>query len=105
MSVIEEFWKGLLGRLPCPVCKRFVETGVKPSLHHIAEGSGVRSVFAMVPICEPHHQGVRGLHGASPRAFILQYRPPGDSEYGLLVWMIEDLAEFLRAWLRTLGAI
>ena len=28
------------------------------------------------------------------KAFIRVYRPPGDSEYGLLVWLIEDLARY-----------
>ena len=98
MTVVEAFWKALLAKLGCVVCTRFVSTGEPPSLHHVAEGSGKRSVFGMVPICPTHHQGVRGVHGAGPKAFIRQYRPPGDAEWGLIVWMIEDLA----AWLRFL---
>jgi len=27
------------------------------------------------------------------KAFCGLYRPPGDSEYGLLIWLIEDLAK------------
>lgn len=103
MTVVEAFWKWLLAKLPCPVCVRFVSTGKTPSLHHIAEGSGIRSTFGMCPLCEPHHQGEHGLHGMGPKAFIALYRPPGDSEFGLLIWMLEDLAAYLRHWLRRLG--
>jgi hypothetical protein len=31
------------------------------------------------------------------------YRPPGETEYGLLVWMIEDLAAWLRHRVPQLG--
>jgi hypothetical protein len=60
--------------------------------HHVASGSGVRSDFATVGLCEEHHQGPAGIHGMGTKAFIRLYRPPGDSEYGLLVWVNEDLA-------------
>lgn len=60
-------------------------------LHHVAEGSGQRSDWALVPLCEAHHRGSAGLHGMGPKAFIRLYRPPGDSEYGLLIWLLEDL--------------
>lgn len=103
MTVLEGFWKWLLAQLPCVICVRFVASGQKPSLHHIAEGSGLRSTFAVVPLCYDHHQGPAGLHGMGSKAFIRLYRPPGDSEYGMLVWLCEDLAEWLRGWLRQLG--
>ena len=61
-------------------------------LHHVAEGSGVRSDWSLVPLCEGHHRGPAGLHGMGPKAFIRLYRPPGDSEYGLLIWLLEALA-------------
>lgn len=61
-------------------------------LHHVAEGSGVRNEWALVPLCAEHHRGTAGLHGMGPKAFIRLYRPPGDSEYGLLIWLIESLA-------------
>lgn len=85
------------------LCKRFEPSGQRPSLHHIAEGSGIRSVFAMAPLCYLHHQGALGLHGMGSDAFIRMFRPPGDSEYGLLVWLLEDLAEFLRHKVPFLG--
>ncbi len=62
-------------------------------LHHVAEGSGLRSDWALVPLCAEHHRGKAGLHGMGTKAFINLYRPPGDSEYGLLVWMLEDMAK------------
>ena len=62
-------------------------------VHHVAEGSGERSDFATVCLCSEHHRGESGLHGMGTKAFIRLYRPPGDSEYGLLVWANEDLAK------------
>lgn len=50
----------------------------------------------MVPLCHSHHQGRAGLHGMGTKAFIRLYRPPGENEYGLIVWMCEDLSKFLR---------
>lgn len=62
-------------------------------LHHVAEGSGLRDDWALVPLCVEHHRGSAGLHGMGGKAFIRLYRPPGDSEYGLLVWLLEDMAK------------
>ena len=62
-------------------------------VHHVAEGSGVRSDFAVSCLCREHHQGQSGLHGMGTKAFIRLYRLPGESEYGLLVWQTEDLAK------------
>jgi hypothetical protein len=59
----------------------------------VAEGSGLRSDWALVPLCEMHHTGPAGLHGLGSKSFIRLYRPPGDSEYGLIIWMIEDYAK------------
>lgn len=103
MSVLERFWGGVLSLLPCVICARFVESGEEPSQHHVAEGSGIRSEYAKAQLCHSHHQGPRGLHGMGPKAFLAEYRPPGDSEFGLLVWTIEDLAKLLRFKFPTLG--
>jgi len=92
----ETFWKWLLAQLPCVICSRFEYSGVKPSLHHVAPGSSKRSVFGMVPLCHPHHQGPAGFHGMGGKAFLRMYRPPGESEYGLIIWTLEDLATYLR---------
>ena len=61
-------------------------------LHHVAEGSGIRNEWALVPLCEAHHRGQAGLHGMGTKAFIRLYRPPGDSEFGLLIWLLESMA-------------
>lgn len=91
-----EFWDSVLRRLRCVVCARFEATGEPPALHHVAEGSGIRSEFAKVPLCYTHHQGALGLHGMGPKAFIRMFRPPGDTEAGLIVWTNEDLAKLMR---------
>lgn len=63
------------------------------TIHHVAEGSGLRSDFAVAGLCEEHHQGQSGLHGMGTKAFIRLYRLPGESEYGLLVWTAEDITK------------
>ena len=77
----------LLGRRGLHQCEGTVE------LHHCAEQSGKRSDWATVPLCAEAHRGKSGLHGMGVKAFCGLYRPPGDSEYGLLIWLIEDLAK------------
>ena len=84
--------------LGCVICRRFVVTGLPVELHHVAEGSGLRDEFAVVPLCGSridggHHRGGAGFHGMGERAFCALYRPPGDREWGLLIWMIEDIAK------------
>lgn len=101
MNVVERFWADLLGQLPCVIRSRVPGTCEgRAHQHHIAEGSGLRSDFAKVNLCWGHHEGPAGLHptvgGRGSKEFIRQYRPPGDSEYGLLVWQMEDVASFLR---------
>lgn len=67
-------------------------------LHHVAEGSGVRNEWALVPLCELHHTGPAGLHGMGVRAFCRLFRPPGETEWGLLAWVNEDIAKLLPAF-------
>ena len=100
--MIETFWKAVLSLLGCVICTRFVSTGERPELHHVAPGSSIRSTFALAPICQPHHTGPRGFH-SEPKGFILAYRPPFDSEVGILVWVIEDVARMLYMKCRFLG--
>lgn len=76
----------------CCICRRFQPEAGKIEIHHIAGGSGVRSDFMVAALCEEHHRGATGLHGMGPKAFLRFYRPPGESEYGLLGWVNEDLA-------------
>lgn len=80
-------------RMLCVVCRRFIHSGTPTEVHHVAEGSGERTDWSVVPLCYEHHRGGSGLHGMGTKAFIRLYRPPGDSEYGLIVWLIEDMAK------------
>ena len=96
MSVAERYWMGLIAGLGCLVCRRFVPTGLPAQLHHVAEGSGVRSNYGIAPLCQEHHTGRSGFHGMGSKAFCQLYRPPGDCEYGLLVWVAQDLAITLK---------
>lgn len=90
-TLAEKFWMGRIASLPCVVCKRlgFVQTQIE--LHHVAENSGVRSNFSVVPLCAEHHRGATGIHSGT-KAFIRRFRPFGDSEFGLIVWTNADLA-------------
>lgn len=78
--------------LGCVVCRRVFDRYVPAQVHHVAIGSGKRSDFAVAPLCEPCHIGPAGFHKRGP-GFLKQFRVPGESEYGLLVWTIEDLAK------------
>lgn len=82
--------------LGCCVCRRIGHGYVPAQVHHVAEGSGLRSQWSVVPLCEPHHDPHRtgsGFHGMGTKKFCSMFRIPGESEYGMLVWTIEDLAK------------
>jgi hypothetical protein len=101
-TVPEAYYMGLIAALGCLICRRREPTGLKVELHHVAEGSGHRSNFAVVPLCGDkldggHHRGVIGLHGLGTKAFVRMYRVPWEKEEGLLVWAAEDLANYLRS--------
>ena len=104
MKVTERHHVDRVAALGCCVCKRFgaasSDRARNMAIHHVAEGSGERSWFSISRLCWEHHQGAAGLHGVGLRAFVRMYRPPGESEYGLLVWTNEDLAEvdLLKEW-------
>lgn len=92
MTVASKRHMNEVAQLPCLVCWRVSGTKTQSELHHIAVGSGQRSDFAVAPLCVEHHRGASGLHGLGTKRFCALYRPPGDCEYGLLVWVNEDLA-------------
>lgn len=91
MSAALERHMEKVAALGCCVCKRIGYGYVPCHLHHVAEGSGLRSDWAVVGLCPEHHTGASGFHKRG-KAFLSQFRVPGESEYGLLVWTIEDLA-------------
>lgn len=93
MSTASARWLSYIHTLGCVVGRRHGGCSGPIEAHHVAEGSGLRSDYSVVPLCEAHHRGSAGIHGMGSKAFILLYRPPGDSEYGLLVWLCEDLAK------------
>lgn len=86
-------WRTNLASMQCVVGKRHGGCSGAVELHHVAEGSGLRHDYGLVPLCGEHHRGGSGLHGMGGRNFLRLYRPPGESEYGLLVWLLEDLAK------------
>lgn len=85
-------WRGLLASLGCVVGAHHGGCEGSVELHHVAEGSGLRHDYGLVPLCEGHHRGALGLHKGT-KEFIRRFRPPGDSEYGLLVWLVELVAK------------
>lgn len=79
----------------CVVCRRLHGCYSPAEIHHVAEGSGVRSDFSVAGLCPEHHDEHRtgsGFHGMGTERFCKLFRVPGESEYGLLVWVNEDLA-------------
>lgn len=93
VTLAAERWMAEVVELGCLVCRRLGQPNVPAELHHVAEGSGQRSDFAVVPLCQEHHRGKAGFHGMGERAFCAIYRPPGLREWGMLVWVNEDLAK------------
>ena len=88
-----EYHKGRVARLGCVVCQfAFGVSDTPAQVHHIAKGSGLRSDFAVAPLCYEHHEGPTGFHVLGTRRFCSAYRVPGESEYELLVWTNDLLA-------------
>ena len=89
-------WMSSVAALGCVVCRRLGHGYVPAHVHHIAEGSGLRSDYAVVPLCPEHHDPERkgsGFHGMGTERFCKIFRVPGETEYGLLVWANEDMAK------------
>lgn len=82
----------VLGNRGLHVC--FHKPGADPrtNVHHIRTGDTKRNDYATVGLCWGAHQGSGGIHDGS-KAFCRQYRPPGETEMGLLVWVNEDIAK------------
>lgn len=96
MTSAEREWMDRVAALGCVVCRRLYSRYVSCELHHIAEGSGLRSNFSVAGLCPDHHDEQRkgtGFHGMGTKHFCAMFRVPGESEYGLLVWVNEDLAK------------
>jgi RecA-dependent nuclease len=78
----------------CVICRRLHGIYTPCQVHHVAEGSGLRSDFSVAGLCELHHTGSSGLHTLGTKRFCSLYRIPGETEYGLLVMVNEDLAKY-----------
>lgn len=97
-TAAESRYMGWIARLPCVVCAQLGQPSGPVQLHHVAEGSGLRSNFAVVPMCVAHHDPHRtgsGFHGMGTERFCKLFRVPGETEYGLLVWTAEQLEKLL----------
>ena len=86
----EKFHMGRVAQTGCVVCRRLGHGWVPGQVHHVAEGSSVRSDFATVCLCPQHHTGPWSVHKAKERFFKV-CGVPWEKEEGLLVWQNEDL--------------
>lgn len=93
MTQAEERHVELVASLGCVVCRRLGHGYVPAQVHHVAEGTGLRSNFAIAGLCLEHHLGGTGFHRMGKK-FLKLYRVPGESEYGLLVWVNEDIQRY-----------
>lgn len=78
-----EIYNQALTSIGCVICRE--ETGeiVPAEIHHIAEGSGLRSDWMVAPLCISHHRiGSTSLHGAGVKQFLRMYKLP--TEYHLM---------------------
>ena len=74
-------------------CESKPGEALRTCIHHVATGSGKRHPYAIVGLCWGGHQGPGGIHGLGVRAFLRLYRPPGETEWGMLAWVNEDIAK------------
>jgi hypothetical protein len=90
---VEAAYMGRVAGLGCVICRRLGFGYVPAELHHIAEGSGLRSNFAVAPLCPdasrrapPRHRlprhGHRALLRRVPRPWRKRVRPAGLGERG-----------------------
>lgn len=78
----------------CIICRRLGHPDTPAHVHHIAEGSSLRSDFAVAPLCPEHHMGATGFHTLKEERFCKLFRVPWENEYGLLAMTNEDLARY-----------
>lgn len=81
MATKEQKHMGIVASVGCVICREFKGERVPCHVHHIAEGSGLRSDFLVAGLCEEHHVGPNGVHGGV-KQFLRLYRLP--TEYHLL---------------------
>lgn len=71
---------GIVAEIGCVICRRDYGYVEYCEVHHIAEGSGVRSDFMTAGLCPRHHR--TELHGGGIKAFLMRYKLP--TEYHLM---------------------
>lgn len=92
-----QWWMDKVRSVGCVVCRRVGRGYVPCEIHHVAEGSGPRSDFAVAGLCAEHHDEARsgsGFHGMGTKRFCDIFKVPGGTEYGLLVWVNQDVASY-----------
>jgi|CXWL01.1.fsa_nt_gi hypothetical protein len=62
-----------IASLGCIVCHTILGRYAPANVHHIGDSSE-RSDWLTIPLCQPHHQGPQGFHGAGERAFNRMYK-------------------------------
>lgn len=82
MNKAEQYHHNQVRSLGCVICREFDGEKTPAQIHHIGEGSGLRSEFMIVPLCQYHHTGSAGLHGMGIKAFLRLYKLP--TEYHLI---------------------
>ena len=87
-------WMGKVAGVGCVICLELGRGYVPCQVHHIGEGSAVRSDFGTAGLCPEHHDPLKtgsGLHGMGVERFCKIFRVPWEREEGLLVlvnkWM------------------
>lgn len=74
-KALESEWMGQVASLGCIVCRLLGEGQTPAQVHHIREGQGASQRagnFLTIPLCEPDHQGRRGVHGDRSRLRLLK---------------------------------
>lgn len=90
MNAAEKHHHDIVRSLGCVIHREFFDTRIDPSIHHIAEGSGVRSEYLVAGLCPSCHTGPGGFHDG-PKTFLRVYGLP--TEYHLLLLVNKFRAE------------
>ena len=80
----EQFHKSAVAAVECVICREFYGERTPCHVHHIAEGSGIRSDFMVAGLCLEHHLGAGGFH-KNPKGFLRRYKLPTEYHLMLLV--------------------
>lgn len=89
-SLAEKRHMDIVARLGCVICREYLGEMTAPQVHHIAEGSGLRSSYMTAGLCPWHHKGGGGFH-EHEKEFLARYKLP--TEYHLLLLVNKFRAE------------